>query len=284
MKNKGLGKGLSALLGDSNDVVDLKKFDKFNTNLTPIHLLKPNQFQPRKKFDQEKLDDLASSIRARGIIQPIAVRKDKDGKFEIIAGERRWRAAQLARVHEVPTVILQADDGLTAEFALLENVQREDLNAIEEANGFDLLIEKFGYTQEKLSEMIGKSRVYITNTIRLKKLPQKIKDLVISGSLTAGHARSLIDAENNVKLAATIIKKNLTVRQTENLVKSSKRKKISSNKSKDTNILDLQDKISLKTGMSVNINNSKSNRGVISFKYKSLDQLERLVKIIKSNF
>ena len=247
-------------------------------------MLKPNQFQPRKKFNQEKLNDLATSIRARGIIQPIAVRKDKDGKFEIIAGERRWRAAQLARVHEVPTVILQADDGLTAEFALLENVQREDLNAIEEANGFDLLIEKFGYTQEKLSEMIGKSRVYITNTLRLKKLPQKIKDLVISGSLTAGHARSLIDADNNVKLAATIIKKNLTVRQTENLVKSSKRKKTSSNKSKDTNILDLQDKISLKTGMSVNINNSKSNRGVISFKYKSLDQLERLVKIIKSNF
>ncbi len=284
MKNKGLGKGLSALLGDNNDVVDIKKFDKFNTNLTPIHLLKPNQFQPRKKFDQEKLDDLASSIRARGIIQPIAVRKDKDGKFEIIAGERRWRAAQLARVHEVPTVILQADDGLTAEFALLENVQREDLNAIEEANGFDLLIEKFGYTQERLSEMIGKSRVYITNTIRLKKLPQKIKDLVISGSLTAGHARSLIDAENNVKLASAIIKKNLTVRQTENLVKSAKSKKISKKKPKDTNILDLQDKISLKTGMSVNINNSKNNTGIISFKYKSLDQLERLVKIIKSNF
>ena len=284
MKNKGLGKGLSALLGDSNDVVDLKKFDKFNTNLTPIHLLKPNQFQPRKKFNQEKLNDLATSIRARGIIQPIAVRKDKDGKFEIIAGERRWRAAQLARVHEVPTVILQADDGLTAEFALLENVQREDLNAIEEANGFDLLIEKFGYTQERLSEMIGKSRVYITNTIRLKKLPQKIKDLVISGSLTAGHARSLIDADNNVKLASVIIKKKLTVRQTENLVKSTKRKKIPGNKSKDSNILDLQDKISLKTGMSVNITNSKSNRGVISFKYKSLDQLERLVKIIKSNF
>tara|TARA_Y100001954_G_C15689035_1_gene541757 strand:- start:152 stop:1006 length:855 start_codon:yes stop_codon:yes gene_type:complete len=284
MKNKGLGKGLSALLGDSNDVVDLKKFDKFNTNLTPIHLLKPNQFQPRKKFNQEKLNDLATSIRARGIIQPIAVRKDKDGKFEIIAGERRWRAAQLARVHEVPTVILQADDGLTAEFALLENVQREDLNAIEEANGFDLLIEKFGYTQEKLSEMIGKSRVYITNTLRLKKLPQKIKDLVISGSLTAGHARSLIDADNNVKLASVIIKKKLTVRQTENLVKSTKRKKIPGNKSKDSNILDLQDKISLKTGMSVNITNSKSNRGVISFKYKSLDQLERLVKIIKSNF
>ncbi len=284
MKNKGLGKGLSALLGDSNDVVDLKKFDKFNTNLTPIHLLKPNQFQPRKKFNQEKLNDLATSIRARGIIQPIAVRKDKDGKFEIIAGERRWRAAQLARVHEVPTVILQADDGLTAEFALLENVQREDLNAIEEANGLDLLIEKFGYTQEKLSEMIGKSRVYITNTLRLKKLPQKIKDLVISGSLTAGHARSLIDADNNVKLASVIIKKKLTVRQTENLVKSTKRKKIPGNKSKDSNILDLQDKISLKTGMSVNITNSKSNRGVISFKYKSLDQLERLVKIIKSNF
>ena len=284
MKNKGLGKGLSALLGDSNDVVDLKKFDKFNTNLTPIHLLKPNQFQPRKKFNQEKLNDLATSIRARGIIQPIAVRKDRDGKFEIIAGERRWRAAQLARVHEVPTVILQADDGLTAEFALLENVQREDLNAIEEANGFDLLIEKFGYTQEKLSEMIGKSRVYITNTLRLKKLPQKIKDLVISGSLTAGHARSLIDADNNVKLASVIIKKKLTVRQTENLVKSTKRKKIPGNKSKDSNILDLQDKISLKTGMSVNITNSKSNRGVISFKYKSLDQLERLVKIIKSNF
>ena len=243
MKNKGLGKGLSALLGDSN-VIKPKNFEKLNPTLTPIHLLSPNQFQPRKKFDEIKLNELASSIRSRGIIQPIAVRKCGGGKYEIIAGERRWRAAQLAKIHEVPIVIIDANDGLAAEFALLENIQREDLNPIEEANGLELLIERFDYTQDKLSEMIGKSRVYISNTLRLKKLPQKIRDLVISGSLSAGHARALIDTKNPIQIANKILKDNLNVRQTETIVKSSKSNfKQSYNKNKDSNIKDLEKSI-----------------------------------------
>ena len=284
MKNKGLGKGLSALLGDSN-VIKPKNFDKLNPTLTPIHLLSPNQFQPRKKFDEIKLNELASSIRSMGIIQPIVVRKCGGAKYEIIAGERRWRAAQLAKIHEVPIVIIDANDGLAAEFALLENIQREDLNPIEEANGLELLIERFDYTQDKLSEMIGKSRVYISNTLRLKKLPQKIRDLVISGSLSAGHARALIDTKNPIQIANKILKDNLNVRQTETIVKSSKSSfKQSYNKNKDSNIKDLEKSISMKTGMSVSIKNSKKNHGSITIKYKNLEELDRLIKVIKKSY
>ena len=284
MKNKGLGKGLSALLGDSN-VIKPKNFEKLNPSLTPIHLLKPNQFQPRKKFDDAKLNELATSIKSRGILQPIAVRKSVGGKYEIIAGERRWRAAQLAKMHEVPIVVIDANDGLAAEFAILENIQREDLNPIEEANGLELLMEKFDYTQDKLSEMIGKSRVHISNTLRLKKLPQKIRELVISGSLSAGHARSLIDTKNPMQIVNTILNKNLNVRQTESLVKSSKGKlKQNHIKNKDSNTRDLERSISMKTGMVVSIKNSKKNHGMISIKYKNLDELDRLIKIIKNNY
>ena len=285
MKNKGLGKGLSALLGDSNDVVDLKKFDKFNTNLTPIHLLKPNQFQPRKKFNQEKLNDLATSIRARGIIQPIAVRKLSDDRFEIIAGERRWRAAQIANIHEVPTVLLRADDELAAEFAVLENVQREGLNPLEEADGYQTLIDKFSYTQDKIAEMIGKSRAYITNTLRLKKLPKEIQNMVIDGLLTAGHARSLIDVQNNIKLAKVIINKNLSVRQSELLSKKTNPLQINLKaKNIDPNVKDLQNSLELKTGMKVSIDYKKNNTGKITFEYKNLDQLNKFIANVKGKY
>ena len=199
IKTKGLGKGLSALLGDSNndEKKNIVELSNVKTDKTPIHLLVPNQYQPRKNFDKKQLDELATSIKTRGIIQPIAVRKSKDGKFEIIAGERRWRAAQLAKVHEVPTVLLDADDELAAEFAVLENVQREGLNALEEAEGYQTLIDKFSYTQDKIADMIGKSRVYIANTLRLKRLPNEIQDMITNGLLTPGHARSLIDVNNN---------------------------------------------------------------------------------------
>ena len=286
IKNKGLGKGLSALLGDNNNskenVVEIKNF---KTDKTSIHQLVPNQFQPRKNFEKKQLEELAASIKSRGIIQPIAVRKISDDKFEIIAGERRWRAAQLANIHEVPTVLLDADDELAAEFAVLENVQREGLNALEEANGYQTLIDKFNYTQDKIAEMIGKSRAYIANTLRLKKLPTEIQDMIINGLLTPGHARSLIDVSNNIELAKEIINKNLSVRQAELLSKKNNTltsRKISKNI--DPNIKDLQNSLEQKIGMKVTINNKKNNKGTISFEYKDLDQLNQLIANIKSKY
>ena len=286
IKNKGLGKGLSALLGDNNNskenVVEIKNF---KTDKTPIHQLVPNQFQPRKNFEKKQLEELAVSIKSRGILQPIAVRKISDDKFEIIAGERRWRAAQLANIHEVPTVLLDADDELAAEFAVLENVQREGLNALEEADGYQTLIDKFSYTQDKIAEMIGKSRAYITNTLRLKKLPKEIQNMVTDGLLTAGHARSLIDVENNIKLAKVIINKNLSVRQSELL---SKKANTPFNNSKikniDPNVKDLQNSLELKTGMKVSIDYKKNNTGKITFEYKNLDQLNKFIANVKSKY
>ena len=287
IKTKGLGKGLSALLGDSNndEKNNIVELSNVKTDKTPIHLLVPNQYQPRKNFDKKQLDELATSIKTRGIIQPIAVRKSKDGKFDIIAGERRWRAAQLAKVHEVPTVLLDADDELAAEFAVLENVQREGLNALEEAEGYQTLIDKFDYTQDKIADMIGKSRVYIANTLRLKRLPNEIQDMITNGLLTPGHARSLIDVNNNIKLAKEIINKNLSVRQAELLSKKnatfSKKIKI---RNIDPNIKDLENSLEQKTGMKVIIDNKKNNKGKITFEYKDLDQLNQLVANVKSKY
>mgnify|MGYP001362115245 FL=1 len=285
VKSKGLGKGLSALLGDNNDdenIVDLKNF---KSDKTPIHQLVPNKFQPRKNFEKKQLEELAVSIKNRGIIQPIAVRKISDNKFEIIAGERRWRAAQLANMHEVPTVILDANDELAAEFAVLENVQREGLNALEEAEGYQTLINTFGYTQDKIAEMIGKSRAYIANMLRLKKLPNEIQNMVTNGLLTAGHARSLIDVDNNIELAKIIINKNLSVRQSELLSKKNlKSYQSDKEKSIDPNVKDLQNSLELKTGMKVNINYKKNNTGKITFEYKDLDQLNKFIANVKSKY
>ena len=285
VKSKGLGKGLSALLGDNNDdenIVDLKNF---KSDKTPIHQLVPNKFQPRKNFEKKRLEELAVSIKNRGIIQPIAVRKISDNKFEIIAGERRWRAAQLANMHEVPTVILDANDELAAEFAVLENVQREGLNALEEAEGYQTLINTFGYTQDKIAEMIGKSRAYIANMLRLKKLPNEIQNMVTNGLLTAGHARSLIDVDKNIELAKVIINKNLSVRQSELLSKKNpKSYQSDKEKSIDPNVKDLQNSLELKTGMKVNINYKKNNTGKITFEYKDLDQLNKFIANVKSKY
>ena len=286
IKNKGLGKGLSALLGDDNNskenIVEIKNF---KTDKTPIHQLVPNQFQPRKNFEKKQLEELAVSIKSRGIIQPIVVRKISEDKFEIIAGERRWRAAQLANIHQVPTVLLDADDELAAEFAVLENVQREGLNSLEEASGYQTLIDKFNYTQDKIAEMIGKSRVYIANILRLKKLPSEIQDMIVNGLLTPGHARSLIYVNNNVELAKEIINKNLSVRQAELLSKKnssfSKKNKI---RNIDPNIKDLENSLEQKIGMKVTIDNKKNNKGKITFEYKDLDQLTQLVANVKSKY
>ena len=286
-KNKGLGKGLAALLGES-EVKEKEIKQNFNIDKLSIHFLKPNRFQPRKNFDKKQLEELAQSIKVRGIIQPIVVRKSDENTYEIIAGERRWRAAQLAQLHEVPVVKLDVDDALAAEFAVLENVQREGLNALEEANGFDLLMSKFNYTQDKLSEIIGKSRAHIANTLRLKKLPQAIQDMIVGGLLTPGHARALIDVEGNVELARNIVNNNLSVRQAEFLAKKTQslgvQKEKKKNSSQDPNIISLVEDIQNKTGMAVSITHKKNKGGRINFEYSNLAQLDHLIKTIKENY
>ena len=275
---KGLGRGLSSLLGDNHKKVE--------TNKISIKDLSRNKLQPRKKFIKENLEELTNSIREQGVIQPIVVRPDKtnDGKYEIIAGERRWLASQNAGLHEVPVVILDVDDVKSLEFAIVENVQRQDLNPIEEAKGYQRLIDDFNYNQDKLSKFIGKSRSYIANSLRLLGLPAEVLVLVESGNLSAGHARSLIGLNNSVEIAKKIIQKKLSVRQAEALVKQFKDKKFKLVSRKDTNILDLQKTLEEKTGLSISINNKKNNSGNISFEYKDLEQLDKLINIIKDNY
>jgi len=275
---KGLGRGLSSLLGDSPNKIDSNKIS--------IKDIKRNKFQPRKYFSKENLEDLSNSIKERGIIQPIVVRPDKniDGKYEIIAGERRWLASQNAGLHEIPAVILNVDDVKSLEFAIVENVQRQDLNPIEEAKGYQRLVDEFDYNQEKLSKFIGKSRSYIANSLRLLGLPEEVLLMVQQGDLSAGHARSLIGLNNSTEIAKKIIQNKLSVRQSEVLVKQFKDKNFKLVSKKDSNILDLQKNLEAKTGLSVSINNKKNNSGLISFEYKNLDQLEKLIFAIKKNY
>ena len=275
---KGLGRGLSSLLGDSSK--------KINTNKISIKDIIRNKFQPRKYFDKESLEELTNSIKKQGIIQPIVVRPDKSsvGKYEIIAGERRWLASQNAGLHEVPVVILNVDDAKLLEFAIVENVQRQDLNPIEEAKGYQRLVDDFNYNQEKLSQFIGKSRSYIANSLRLLSLPEDILLMVQQGNLSAGHARSLIGLNNSVEIAKKITQKKLSVRQSEILARQFRNKKFKLVSKKDSNILDLQKNLEEKTGLNVSINNKKNNSGVISFEYKDLDQLDKLIDTIKKNY
>ena len=275
---KGLGRGLSSLLGDTE-----KKIEK---NKVSIKDLIRNKLQPRKYFSKESLDELTNSIKEQGIIQPIVVRHDKllEGKYEIIAGERRWLASQNAGLHEIPVVILDVDDVKSLEFAIVENVQRQDLNPIEEAKGYQKLIDDFGYNQEKLSRFIGKSRSYIANSLRLLALPEKVILLVQEGSLSAGHARSLIGLNNSLDIAKIIIQKKLSVRQAEVLARQFRNKKIKLVSKKDSNILDLQKDLEDKTGLIVSINNKKNNSGTISFEYKDLEQLDKLINTIKNQY
>tara|TARA_B100001123_G_scaffold448302_1_gene608715 strand:+ start:798 stop:1643 length:846 start_codon:yes stop_codon:yes gene_type:complete len=275
---KGLGRGLSSLLGDTSKKVE--------TNKIPIKDITRNKFQPRKHFSKEGLDELTNSIKEQGVIQPIVVRPNKlsDGKYEIIAGERRWLASQNAGLHEVPVVILDVDDVKSLEFAIVENVQRQDLNPVEEARGYQKLIDDFDYNQEKLSKFIGKSRSYIANSLRLLSLPQEVLIMVEEGSLSAGHARSLIGLNNSVDIAKKIIQKKLSVRQSEVLVRQFRDKKFKLITKKDSNILDLQKDLEEKTGLTVSINNKKNNTGTISFEYRDLDQLDKLINTIKKNY
>ena len=275
---KGLGRGLSSLLGDSS-----KKIER---NKVSIKDLTRNKLQPRKRFNKESLDELSNSIKEQGVIQPIIVRPDKssEGKYEIIAGERRWLASQNAGLHEVPVVVLNVDDVKSLEFAIVENVQRQDLNPIEEARGYQRLIDDFNYNQEKLSKFIGKSRSYIANSLRLLSLPEGVLLLVEQGHLSAGHARSLVNLNNSLDIAKTIIKKKLSVRQSEIFVKQFREKKFKLVSKKDSNILNIQKALEEKTGLNVSINNKKNNTGTISFEYRDLEQLDKLIATIKNNY
>ena len=274
---RGLGRGLSSLIGET-------KIEK-NTNKLSIGDLYPNKFQPRKIFDEDSLNDLEKSIKERGIIQPIIVRKsDENSKFEIIAGERRWLAAQKAGLHEVPVVVTEADDLKSLEFAIVENVQRNDLNPLEEAQGYQRLINDFSYDQEKVSKFIGKSRSYITNCLRILTLPSDVLNLIENKKLSAGHAKILVGLENASFVAKKIIEKKLSVRQSENFVKIFKKKKGSYFKSTDPNIQNLEKLISEKIGLNVLIKNNKKNKGTITFVYHDIEQLNKIIDIIKSNY
>ena len=275
---RGLGRGLSSLIGDN--VTNTK------TNKISISSIVKNKFQPRKKFDKNSLDELTNSIRERGIIQPIIVRKssDQNGKYEIVAGERRWHAAQSAGLHDVPIVEVEVDDLKSLEFAIVENVQRSDLNPIEEAIGYQKLIDKFNYDQEKVSKFIGKSRVHVTNCLRLLSLPKEVTSLIEEGKITQGHAKILVGLSNAHFLAKKIIDKKLSVRQSENLIRILKSTKKVKTSSKDANLINLETSIEDSIGLKVFIKNKKNNSGNVTFEYKDLDQLNRLLMVIKANY
>ena len=275
---KGLGRGLSSLIGDSQSSEDKSKIS--------ISSIVRNKYQPRKKFDKESLEELTNSIKERGIIQPIVVRRseDQDGKYEIIAGERRWQSAQNAGLHEVPVIIIKADNLKSLEFAIVENVQRKDLNPIEEAEGYKRLIDDFNYDQEKVSKFIGKSRAHISNCLRLLSLPKEVIELIIEEKISQGHAKILVGLENAFFLAKKIIDKKLSVRQSEHLIRVLKFNSNKTKKNKNADLLSLESSIEDKTGIKVSIANKKNNSGMVSFQYKDLDQLNRLIMVIKANY
>ena len=275
---KGLGRGLSSLIGETK--VEEK------TNKLSLAEIVPNKYQPRKNFDKENLNDLVNSIKERGVIQPIIVRKSNTdtSKYEIIAGERRWLAAQKAGLHDIPVVVIDADDLKSLEFAIVENVQRHDLNPLEEAQGYKRLIDEFAYDQDKVSKFIGKSRSYISNSLRLLNLPKEVLDFVEQKKITAGHAKILVGLDNAAFLANKFIEKKLSVRQAENLVKTFRKTKSNTSTKVDSNIRNLENSISEKIGLSVSIKNNKKNKGSISFYYKELDQLNKIIDIIKSGY
>ena len=275
---KGLGRGLSSLIGDSEKIDNKKSIS--------ISSLIRNKYQPRKKFDEVSLQELTNSIRERGIIQPIIVRpsSDQEDKFEIIAGERRWQAAQYAGLHEVPVVVTNIDNLKSLEFAIVENVQRKDLNPIEEAEGYKRLIDEFSYDQDKVSKFIGKSRAHVSNCLRLLSLPQELIELVIEEKLSQGHAKILVGLDNAIFLAKKIISKKLSVRQAESLVRILKSNSNNPSQKKDPNITNLEEELTNKIGMRVFVKNKRNNSGTISLEYKGADQLDRLVEVIKQNY
>ena len=277
-QKKGLGRGISSLIGDTKNT-SLK-------NKISISEIVRGKYQPRKIFNKESLDELANSIRERGVVQPIIVRKSKEfnNKYEIVAGERRWLASQNAGLNEIPAVVIEADDIKALEFAIVENVQRSDLNPVEEATGYKRLVDEFGYDQEKVGKFIGKSRAHIANCLRLLTLPKDVVNLLETGKITQGHAKVLVGMENANLLAKKIVEKKLSVRQVENLVNLFKKPKKMKLISKDSNLKDLENTLINKLGIRVSIKNKRNNTGSISFNYKDLDQLNKIIYVIKANY
>jgi len=275
---KGLGRGLSSLIGETKVEISINK--------VPISNLVSNKFQPRTVFDEDSLQELTNSIKERGIIQPIIVRKSNTNtsKYEIIAGERRWLAAQKAGLHEVPVVIADIDDLKSLEFAIIENVQRNDLNVIEEARGYKRLIEEFTYDQAKVAQFIGKSRSHIANFLRLLTLPEAVLKLIEKKKLSPGHAKILVGLDNAEFVANKIVEKNLSVRQAEKFVKIFKIKKRSFKQPVDANLKELESSIIEKIGLNVLTKNKKNNTGSLVLDYQDLNQLNKLIEIIKSNY
>ena len=274
---KGLGRGLSSLIGDTKTVS--------KNNKIAVSDLVRNRYQPRKNFNKESLEELTNSIKARGIIQPIIARPSNDkNKYEIIAGERRWLAAQSAGLHEVPVVIVEADNKKALEFGIVENVQRNDLNAVEEAEGYKRLIDEFDYDQDQVAKFIGKSRSHITNCLRLLTLSNDILELLKNNEISPGHAKVLVGMENSNLLAKKIVKKSLSVRQAENLVRVYKSSNKSNKNFKDPNIKNLELDLADKIGLKIEIKNKRNNKGSIIFDYRDLDQLNHLIDIIKKHY
>ncbi len=276
---KGLGRGLSALFGD----IDKKSESKqSHSNKIPIADLQRNKYQPRIFFDDEKLKELTSSIKENGVVQPIAVRPNKyePGKYEIIAGERRWLASQKAGLNEVPVIVLDVNDEKSLEIAIVENVQRQDLNVIEEAKGYQRLIKEFGYDHEKIAKFMSKSRSHVSNTLRLLSLPQDVIGLIEEGKMTAGQARPLIGMPNASEIAENIVKKRVAAREVETLVKEKKGRK-RSEKIEDPNIEFVKNEIESRLGLNIQIINKKNNSGKLIIKYKSLEQFDLISKLLR---
>ena len=278
MKKKGLGRGLSALFGDEKPLEKRQQTSK--SNMISISDLIRNPYQPRQNFKEEKLEELANSIKKNGIIQPIAVRlnKNETGKYEIVAGERRWLAAQKAGLHEIPVSILDLSDAESLEVAIVENIQRDDLNPIEEAKGYKRLNEEFKYDHESISKLMSKSRSHISNTLRLLTLPSDVISMLEEGTLTSGQARPLIGISNASSIAEEIVSKNYSARKVEYLVRNKKGNP--KEKIVDANIIKAQEKIQKSLGLKVNILNKKNNSGKVTIEYKDLDQFELISDLL----
>ncbi len=290
-KPRGLGRGLSALMADVTEeqVAAVGNSARQADMLVPIERIVPNPDQPRRDFTQDQLEELAASIREKGVIQPLIVREKDGGTYEIVAGERRWRASQMAQLHELPVVVRSYDDTEVLEIAIIENIQRADLNPVEEAAGYRALMDRFGHTQEKLSEALGKSRSHIANLMRLLMLPDDVQDMLKRGDLTAGHARALITSEDPSTLAKKVIKSGLSVRQTEAMAKTAsdkpqaKPKAASAKLAKDADTVALEGDLSAGLGMKVMIDHQAGGEsGQVTIKYASLDQLDEICRILSS--
>ena len=289
-KKHGLGRGLEALLGDDDlnfslDNINTKDILESGIKTVNINDLYPSKYQPRKEFNQEALEALVNSIKEKGVLQPLLVRNDGD-KYEIIAGERRWRASKMAGLNEVPVIEKELDNQEVLEVALIENILREDLSAIEEAEGYNRLITEFSHTHDALSQIIGKSRSYITNTLRLLHLPLTIQELVRNNSLSAGHARALIGLENAEEVAQKIISKGLTVRQTEELVNNIKNgalEKISKAIKKDPSIKELEKGLTASIGLKIKINAKDSEKGKVTIEYKNPSELNAILELLEKS-